>query len=92
MEFREVLVDQLVAPLGVFQADRGGRVVDDRLEPRFGRGRSFFGCFERQSRVVPTVNVTPVDVDVGLASDRCDREGEDAIAAFELGLLDLGGA
>ena len=37
-------------------------------------------------------DVAPVDVDVGLAGDRCDREGEDAIAAFELGLLDLGGA
>ena len=42
-------------------------------------------------RVFPG-NVAPVNVDVDLARDRCDREGEDAIAAFELALPDLGGA
>ncbi len=36
-------------------------------------------------------NVAPVEVDVGLAHYRHDREGEAAIAEFQLGLLNLGG-
>ncbi len=63
------------------------------MRSRFERAAEpFFAFKERLLGPLGFGDVTPVDVDGGLAGDWCDREGEDAIAAFELGLPDLGGA